>query len=198
MTGTWPRLTIPPRVAYVFEPGTLHEIANEVVGQPMETLLPELVKRLDGRYPGHIDTELPWVFNNAGGAMGAMAVLHASITEYLIVFGTPIGTEGHTGRFWADDYFIILEGEQWAYTPGDLRRQVFKPGEMHHLPRGVARGYRIPEHCWALEYARGVIPSMLPFGFADALSSTLDWRTVAKTIQIYGKSAVRQLARGKI
>ena len=189
---------MPRPVAYVFEPEVLHEIVNEVVGQPMETLLPALVDRLDDRYHGHIDTELPWVFNNAGGAMGAMAVLHASITEYLIVFGTPIGTEGHTGRFWADDYFIILEGEQWAYKAGDLRKQVYRPGEMHHLPRGVARGYRIPEHCWALEYARGVIPSMLPFGFADAMSSTLDFRTLGRTIQIYTKSAVRQLARGKI
>jgi C-8 sterol isomerase len=185
-------------VAYVFDPESLHEIIRDVVGQPMETLLPELVGRLHERYPGHIETELRWLFNNAGGAMGAMTILHGSVTEYLLVFGTPIGTEGHTGRFWADDFFFILEGEQWAYTPGDLRRQVFRPGDMHHLPRGVARGYRIPEHCWALEYARGAIPSMLPFGMADALSSTLDWRNVGRMLKIYAASAVRQLARGKI
>jgi C-8 sterol isomerase len=185
-------------VAYVFDQHELHAIVQEVVGPPIEEVIPPLVDKLAQRWPKHINTDMDWVFNNAGGAMGAMTFLHGSISEYLIIFGTPIGTEGHSGRFFADDYFMILDGEQWAYTPGDLRRQVYKPGDMNHMGRGVATGYKIPDYCWALEYARGIIPTMIPFGYADTLSSTLDLRTMGRALTLYGKQTVKQLTMGKI
>ncbi len=185
-------------MTFIFDPDELHGVVKSVIGQPMESLLPRLVGELAQRYRGHVNEDLRWVLNNAGGAMGAMTFLHGSLTEYLIIFGTPIGTEGHTGRFLADDYFFILEGEQWTYSPGQLRRDVFRPGDVNHMPRGTARGYRIPEHCWALEYARGIIPSMIPFGFADMVVSTLDLPNIWKTLRLYGASCLRELRQGKI
>lgn len=185
--------------SYVFDQTVLHRIAQEAVdtGQPLKGKVAHLRSRLTDIYPGQINQSDDWVYNVAGGAMGQMTVLHASLWEYLIVFGTPIGTEGFTGRFFADDYFMILEGEQWAFNEGESGRMVFKPGDMHHMPRGEARGYRMPEHCYALEYARGLIPTMLPFGLIDQFTSALDPPTVVKTLKIYTKAAVSAMLAPK-
>jgi len=185
-------------MGYLFEPEVLHGIAQRGVGMPIHEMIPFIHRELSESYPGHIREDPGWALNNAGGAMGSILVLHASLTEYVIIFGTPIGTEGHSGRFLAEDYFMILDGEQWAYEPGELERRVYRPGDLHVMRRGHAQGYRIPERCWALEYARGFIPLMLPFGVADTLTSTLDLPTLARTFRLYIGSTLRELAQGKL
>eukprot|EP00002_Diphylleia_rotans_P008903 TRINITY_DN18899_c0_g1_i1.p1 TRINITY_DN18899_c0_g1~~TRINITY_DN18899_c0_g1_i1.p1 ORF type:complete len:189 (-),score=48.95 TRINITY_DN18899_c0_g1_i1:263-829(-) len=188
-------------MGYIFDPDVLHAVGKEAIKKhngKMVDIVKYIQKRLTEKYPGHINQNPKWFFNNAGGAMGAMCILHASLSEYVIIFGTPVGTEGHTGRFLADDYFIILEGEQWAFYPGNFERDVFRPGDMHHLPMGRSQQYRMPEKCWALEYARGAIPLMLPFGIADTLFSTLDFVTLGQTFAEYAKCVVSELAQFKI
>jgi C-8 sterol isomerase len=187
-------------MAYIFEPGILQQVARDAISTNpgMHEMVAAIVADLGKRYPGHINTPPEWVFNNAGGAMGSMYILHASLTEYVMIFGTPLGTEGHTGRFHVDDYFIILSGEQWAFSPGQFSREIYCPGDMHHLARGEAKQYKMPEGCWALEYARGFIPSMMPFGLADTLTSTLDFRTLMRSSWLYTRSALRELLQGKI
>jgi C-8 sterol isomerase len=187
-------------VGYIFDPQVLHDTARGALaaGGSLRDKVAHIRQDLAARYPGHIRLEDEWVFNIAGGALGQMTILHASITEYVIVFGSPIGTEGYSGRFFADDYFVILEGEQWAYSAGDEGRLEFRPGDLHHLPRGEARGYRMPDRCYALEYARGLIPTMLPFGFADSFTSTVDPMPVMDTLRIYTRAVVGELLKGKI
>ncbi|KAJ6625899.1 ERG2/sigma1 receptor-like protein [Mycena sp. CBHHK59/15] len=190
---------------YVFDPSELHELAQAAIASsPNDTagMIQHIVTNLTLTYPTNriklnVDTS-EWVFNNAGGAMGAMYIIHASITEYLIIFGTPLGTEGHTGLHTADDYFNILVGEQWAFRPGALEMERYPPGSVHFLPRGTAKQYKMHEGCFALEYARGWIPLMLPFGLADIFTSTLDIPTLYNTVRATGREIIRNLLIAKI
>ena len=167
----------------VFDPDDLHAIAKAAVGlDTTEAACTQIVAELKRKYPDHIHDDIPCLFNNAGGAMGQMKFLHCSLSEYLILFGTPIGTEGHSGRYTAEVWDFIFAGEIWGYGEGELERQVFKPGEFHHLGSGRAEGYKIPDTgSFMLEYARGPILSMMAFGLADTIFSTLDVRVTAKT-----------------
>ncbi|AEO63444.1 7e64036a-a7cb-45e3-ad29-66df1cac2caa [Thermothielavioides terrestris] len=188
---------------YIFDLDQLHDVAKRGIaahGNDTRAIVQYIVDELSGQVSlsSYINRDEEWMFNNAGGAMGAMYILHASITEYLIIFGTAVGTEGHTGRHTADDYFHILTGTQLAYVPGEYAPEVYPPGSVHHLRRGDVKQYRMPESCFALEYARGWIPPMLFFGFADGLTSTLDLPTLWRTTWVTGKQMLGNLARGKL
>ncbi|PYH44323.1 C-8 sterol isomerase ERG2 [Aspergillus saccharolyticus JOP 1030-1] len=187
---------------YIFDPTHLHDLSTRAIaahGNDTRAVVNYIVSELDEKIPGtHINHDEEWVFNNAGGAMGAMYIIHASITEYLIIFGTAIGTEGHTGRHTADDYFNILQGTQLAYVPGSYEPEVYPQGSVHHLRRGEVKQYKMDASCFALEYARGWIPPMLFFGYADTFSSTLDFPTLWATSRITGREMISNLLKGKM
>ena len=126
--------------------------------------------------------------------------MHASLTEYLIIFGSPIGTEGHTGHHLADDYFIILSGIQRAAYPGQTIADAYHPGDLNYLPYGLARQYSLSAEKggFALELAQGYIPTMLIFGFADSVFSTVDPFNLYRQINFTARSIIGNLLRGKI
>lgn len=68
----------------------------------------------------------------------------------------------------------ILRGEQLAYAPGKgvYEPEVYEQGSVHHLRRGEVKQYKMATGCFALEYARGWIPPMLGFGYADSKSDS--------------------------
>jgi C-8 sterol isomerase len=79
-----------------------------------------------------------------------------------------------------------------------LDKEIYGVGSVHFLPKGTSKQFKMHRGCWALEYARGWIPPMMPFGLADTLTSTLDFKTLFHTVRISGRGTIRNIFQGKI
>jgi len=53
---------------------------------------------------------------------------------------------------------------------------------------GTVTGVHFKAGTWAVEYARGFVPSTMGFAFADTLFSTLDFVMLFKTLHVYTKA----------
>jgi C-8 sterol isomerase len=182
-------------MSHIFDPSELHAIAREAVAgaKDLDGRFRRVIDALDARYPGRICRNPKWILNSANGALGQLALLYGSLTEYVILFGSPVGTEGHSGRYLADVHDFMLDGEMWAYMEGETRKQIFKPGDAALLPRGKSKGYVLRDKGWMLEYARGIIPSMMPSGLADNFFSNLDMYSAFATTWHYGRMVIGDL-----
>ncbi len=185
-------------MAYIFEPDLLQEICKQHLDLPLQQKFEAISDVLEKRCPGRVPAKKRWIFNVAGGTMGMLTILYGSMSEYLIFFGSPIPAGGYSGRYWADIYDVVLAGEMRCYTQGQFEQAIYGPGDMAFLRRGTDKGYRIRSDTWMLEYARGFIPQMLPFGLLCSTITTLDFRSTRHQLWDYGRILVKELLRGKL
>jgi hypothetical protein len=186
-------------MGYVFDPHVIHDIARGAVGLRHDEMCRHVIDKLAERYPRYVERRISWVYNYTGGATGILNLIHASLSEYVFIYGSPIGTEGFSGRYLVEIYDCVLAGEMWTYRTDSLAsKNVYGPGDISVMPRGVVEGWRLTEGAWLLEYARGPIPTMLPLGLIGSVLGTMDAPTVGKTLWLYGRQVTRNLLRGKI
>jgi hypothetical protein len=186
-------------MAYIFDPTLLHQTASRAVGLSHEEMVRAVSDDLARAHPEHIERREEWILSLAGGATGIMTVLHASLSEYLLIFGTPVGTEGFSGRYRIDIHDFVLSGEMWTYTENGRFpvRTIFRPGDAALLPRRQTKGFRLAEETWLLEYGRGPILTCLPMALTDAIVS-LDGSTIWKTLRVSTRLMLKELRQGKI
>lgn len=70
---------------YVFDTAHLHDLAQRGVaqhGNDTRGIVRYIVDELNEKVPGYVNLDEDWVFNNAGGAMGAMYIIHASTCPF--------------------------------------------------------------------------------------------------------------------
>ena len=171
--------------SYVFDPDVVHECSLPCLGKKKPEMFEIFGREMDKRYPGVIDHGQPWIYSIAGGAMIQMKLYFASLTEYIMIWGTPIGSEGHSGRHFTGFWDTVIDGETWYYGEGQFEKRVYKPGDRVYVGRNQARAMNFTDGVWAVEYARGPLPLSIPFGIADELLSTLDFSTAVQTLAVY-------------
>ena len=172
-------------MTYLFDPDVVHDCSMKCLGKPKPEMFEVFADAMEEHYPGVLDRTQPWLYSIAGGAMIQMKLYYASLTEYIMIWGTPIGSEGHSGRHFTGFWDTVIDGETWYYAEGQFEKSIYKPGDRIYVGPGQARAMNFTDGVWAVEYARGVIPLSLPFGLDDELVSTMDFVTAAQTVSLY-------------
>nr|XP_023664393.1 sigma non-opioid intracellular receptor 1 [Paramormyrops kingsleyae] len=175
---------------YVFNKEDVAKLAKQYAGQDPDQAFSKVVVELRRKYPGHIlpDEDLQWVFVNAGGWMGSMCLLHASLTEYVLLFGTAVDTSGHSGRYWAEISDTVISGTFRQWKEGTTKSEMYYPGDTILHAAGDATSVQWSAGTWMVEYGRGFIPSTMGFALADTVFSTQDFLTFFYTVRVYVKA----------
>ena len=169
----------------IFDPDVVHKCALECLGMTKPQMFDAFAQALSKHYPKILDFSQPWIYSIAGGAMIQMKLYYASTSEYIMVWGTPIGSEGHSGRHFTGFWDTVIDGETWYYGEGQFEKTIYKPGDRIYVGPGQARAMNFTNGVWAVEYARGFIPLSMPFGTVEEVFICLDFLTAAQTFSLY-------------
>jgi hypothetical protein len=186
-------------VKFRVDPDVLHSVAEQVAGLPLDggELITRTVELLADAYPGLIDDGPGrWVGSKAGGVLGKVRFLYFSPREYLVVFGSPTGTQGFSGRYkHVDIHKFLLAGRIDSYdleSNDTTALPPLLPGGHTCLDRGHARGLTIHPGSWHLEYGRGAVATTLPFAMVDTLLVSLEFESVRRSTVEFAKLVRRR------
>lgn len=186
---------------YKIDPDVLHAVAKEVVGLPLEggQLITRATELLADAYPDLIDPAPGrWVGSKAGGILGKVRFLYFSPREYIVIFGSPTGTQGFSGRYKrVDIHKFQLTGQIDSYDleSEDTTAMSLLPGDHTCLTRGTVRGLTIHPGSFHLEYGRGAVVTTLPFAMVDTLLVSLEVESVRRSTVEFTKLVAKRFRR---
>jgi hypothetical protein len=188
-------------MSYKIDADVLHDIAKQVVDLPLESgeLLTRAAQLLADEYPDLIDgTPGRWVGSKAGGILGKVRFLYFSPREYIVIFGSPTGTQGFSGRYkHVEIHKFLIAGQIDSYDleSDDTAAMTLRPGEHTCLEKGHARGLTIHPGSWHIEYGRGAVVTTLPFAMVDTLFLSLELESVRRSTVEFTKLLSRRFRR---
>jgi hypothetical protein len=188
-------------MAYKIDPDVLHTVAKQVVGLPLEggKLVTHAIQLLAVEYPDLIDpTPGRWVGSRAGGILGKVRFLYFSPREYIVIFGSPTGTQGFSGRYkHVQIHKFLMAGriDWYDLESDDTAAMTLLPGEHACMDKGQARGLTIHPASWHIEYGRGAVVTTLPFAMVDTLLVSLELESVRRSTVEFAKLVTKRFRR---
>jgi hypothetical protein len=186
---------------YKIDPEVLAGLASELVALqlPDAELIPRAVELISAAYPDLVDP-VPgrWVGSKAGGILGKVRMLYFTPREYIVIFGTPTGTQGFSGRYKRVEihkFLIAGQIDSFDLESDDLTSMTLLPGQGTRMDKGRARGITIHPGSWHIEYGRGITATTLPFAMIDTLLLSLEFESVRLSTIEFVRLIKRQLRR---
>jgi sigma non-opioid intracellular receptor len=129
-------------MTYKIDPDALHKVAKQIVGLPLDggELITHAIQLLADEYPELIDpAPRRWVGSKAGGILGKVRFLYFSPREYLVIFGTPTGTQGFSGRYkhvQIHKFLMVGQIDWYDLESDDTAAMTLLPGEHACMEKG--------------------------------------------------------------
>ena len=188
---------------YILDGTTVASITRDVLHDPQYHTVDAMFDAASARILAKIEAtgavglhDAPWFFINAGGWMGSFKVLYASLSEYVLLFGTAMPTSGHSGRYWAHIEDTLISGNFTQWIEGGTQAKHWGAGDTVAHPKWAATGVAWGADTWMVEYARGAIATTMPFALGDGMLSSQDWYTVARVLVLYARVVLANAIRG--
>ncbi len=190
---------------FLFDPNFLWQITQEAVedfpqhafasrSDCRQARLDHIISRLNELHPGRVETRPKWFLNRCGGAQFSAAFLHVSAWEYVLLCGSNVGITGaDSGTYATDVWDFIIEGENYNVGADPLEPvEVTRAGEYTFLGRGDRKVWSMSGPCWMIDYARGFMPLMSPFGLAENLTVSANPRALIQSGSVFFEMMLRE------
>ncbi|KAK6030403.1 ERG2 and Sigma1 receptor like protein [Ostertagia ostertagi] len=194
---------------YNISPREFRNIASKAQGaNNVASALSRLTTELRSKYGPFIAADTQWLALNLGHMPIRAMFLHASITEFIAVFGTPYSVTGRIGMHWSNSTCTVLTGtvgrvsdvgplpNKETFSEGMFRRGNFRHGQFEsHIYAFGTDTYVV---CYGTFFSlpllrRGLVPVSGLWAATGALSHG-EPLSFCRLVYAYGHEAFHQLS----
>ncbi|CAJ0607002.1 unnamed protein product [Cylicocyclus nassatus] len=182
--------------SYNISPKEFRNIAHKAQGADnVASAVSRLTTDLRRVYGPAIAAETTWVSLYLGNLPLKALFLHSSLTEFIVVMGTPFPTSGRIGMHWSNSTCTVLTGSVTRLADlGHMpNKETFSAGGNFRHGQFESYIYSLGAETYVVCYGRGVTPVSGLWAATGALANGEPF-TLARMLYTYGHESFNQLS----